>query len=313
VKIALIEGGRSLERGVSMRTSARVRESLEHLDHEVIAVEADSAMVETLRSVKPEAGFIAVHGRLGEDGTLQQALDLLGIPFTGCAPAVSRVCSDKAATKNALVKAGLPTPDSVVVDGDAVRDVGFGQLVGEIGARLGWPVVVKPATQGSSLGVTLAADAGAVPSSLLAALSYDSHALIERYVEGRDLAVAVIGNVGGEPSVLPIIEAIPEGDAYDFEARYEIGATRFECPADLPSLTTGAAEQLAIRAFEALECEGCVRVDMILDAGGELSILELDTVPGLTQTSLVPQAAQAAGMSFDQLVARMIDLALARS
>jgi D-alanine-D-alanine ligase len=201
----------------------------------------------------------------------------------------------------------------VVVDGDAVRDVGFGQLVGEIGARLGWPVVVKPATQGSSLGVTLAADAGAVPSSLLAALSYDSHALIERYVEGRDLAVAVIGNVGGEPSVLPIIEAIPEGDAYDFEARYEIGATRFECPADLPSLTTGAAEQLAIRAFEALECEGCVRVDMILDAGGELSILELDTVPGLTQTSLVPQAAQAAGMSFDQLVARMIDLALARS
>lgn len=312
MNVALIEGGRSLERGVSMRTSARVREALERLGHEVTSVEADAGMIDALRSMKPDVGFIAVHGRLGEDGTLQQALSLLGIPWTGCAPSVSRVCCDKATTKTALENAGLPVPDGVVLDAEAVRDLGFGGLVSEIGDRLGWPMVVKPATQGSSLGVTLARDAASVPSALLSALSYDSHVLIEQYIEGRDLAVAVLGG-GTEPHVvLPIIEAIPEGDAYDFEARYEIGATRFECPADLAPETALAAQELATRAFDTLGCEGCVRIDMILHGATDLTVLEVDTVPGLTQTSLVPQAGEAAGLSFDDIVSRMVELALTR-
>lgn len=312
MKVALIEGGRSLERGVSKRTSARVREALERLGHEVDNVEADAGLVGQLRESSPDVGFIAVHGRLGEDGTIQQALKLLGIPWTGCSPEVSRICSDKATTKLLLGRAGLPTPRSVVVDADALRDVGFGQLVSPIAGSLGWPLVVKPASQGSSLGISIAREEGDVPSALLSALSYDSHAMIEEYLDGRDLAVAVAGAVEGPPTVFPIIEAIPEGDAYDFEARYEIGASRFECPAELPAGTAERAGDLSLRAFEALGCEGCVRVDMILGGDGDLSILEVDTVPGLTQTSLVPQAAEASGTTFDELIERMVSLALSR-
>ncbi|MCX6387830.1 MAG: D-alanine--D-alanine ligase [Solirubrobacterales bacterium] len=309
MKVAVLEGGRSLERGVSLRTGGRVKDALERLGHEAISLDADTSLISNLRAHRPDVAFIALHGRDGEDGTVQQILDLLGIPHTGSDVGASARTADKSIAKRRLIAAGLPTPDFFVLDDTAVRDLAAVQLVPEIGERLGWPMIIKPALQGSALGLTLVRGEADVPAALLSALSYDSRILFERHVEGRDLAVTVlVGPEGAE--ALPAVEAIPEGDRYDFEARYEIGATRFECPAKLTAEQSGQAANLAERAVEALECSGFPRVDLILAENGEMTILEVDTVPGLTQTSLVPLACGAKGIDFDSLIAKMLELAV---
>lgn len=312
MKVALLEGGRSLERGVSLRSAARVREALARLGHEMTGLDADSGLVTNLREIDPDVAFIALHGREGEDGTIQQILELLGIPYTGSGPDACARTADKSLAKNVLRSGGLPTPDSITLAGDAVRELGAAAALPEIGRRLGWPLVVKPARGGSALGVNPAHDEAAAPGAILAALSYDDRAVLESHVEGRDLAVTTVG-AGDGMTALPVVEAIPQGNRYDFEARYEIGATRFECPAPIDEDSRTKAEDLAIRACRLFGCSGVTRVDMLLDPDGGLWILELDTVPGMTQTSLVPQAAEAAGIGFDDLVSKMIDLALQRS
>lgn len=309
MKVVVLEGGRSLERGVSLRTGARVKESLARLGHEVVSVDADTHMISNLREVKPDIAFVALHGRDGEDGTVQQMLHLLEIPHTGSDVAAAARSGDKAIAKRRLQAAGLPTPDFFVLDATAVRDLAAVQVVPEIGERLGWPLIVKPALQGSSLGVKLVEEASQVPGALLSALSYDSKVLLEQFRSGRELAVAVIGEEGGTRA-FPPVEAIPASDDYDFEARYEIGATRFECPPDLDPLLIAQAEELAVSTFDALDCSGVARVDLILSEDGEFTILELDSVPGLTQTSLVPLAAAAGGVEFDALVEQMLNLAV---
>ena len=309
MKVAVLEGGRSLERVVSLRTGGRVKDALQRLGHEVVSIDADADLVSNLRAHQPDLAFIALHGRDGEDGTVQQVLDLLGIPHTASDVAASARTGDKAIAKRRLAAADLPTPDFCVLDGTAVRELSAIQLVPEIGVRLGWPLIVKPALQGSALGVSLARSEADVPGALLSALSYDSKVLLEAYTPGRDLAIAVIGEASG-PRALPAVEAIPAGDNYDFEARYEIGATEFVCPAEIDNGSADAAAALAVEAFAALGCSGVARVDMILGDSGDLTILEIDSVPGLTQTSLVPLAAEAAGIEFDALVSRMLDLAV---
>ena len=168
--------------------------------------------------------------------------------------------------------------------------------------------MVKPSSQGSALGVRFARSAADVPAAIVAAFSYDSRVLLERYVDGRDLAVSILD---GEP--LPVVEAVPHDDEfYDFEARYEIGRTDFVCPAELPDGLTEAAQELALRTYRLLGCTAFARVDLMLDAGGELTVLEANPIPGLTDTSLLPQAADAAGISFDSLIGRILELALER-
>jgi D-alanine-D-alanine ligase len=309
MKVAVLEGGRSLEHGVSLRTGARVKESLGRLGHEVVSVDADTQMIRNLREEEPDIAFIALHGRDGEDGTVQQMLRLLGIAHTGSDVAAAARSGDKSIAKRRFIAAGLPTPDFFVLDATSVRDLAAVQVVPEIGERLGWPLIVKPALQGSSLGVKLVQKADEVPGALLSALSYDSKVLLEQFCPGRELAVAVIGEESGTRA-FPPVEAIPASDDYDFEARYEIGATQFVCPPDLdPDLVT-QAEDLAVKTFEALDCSGVARVDLILSEEGQFTILELDSVPGLTQTSLVPLAAAAGGVEFDALVERMLNLAV---
>ncbi len=309
MKIAVLEGGRSLERGVSLRTGARVKESLTRLGHEVVSIDADTQMISNLRSERPDIAFVALHGRDGEDGTVQQMLGLLGIAHTGSDVAAAARSGDKSIAKRRLLAAGLPTPDFFVLDATAVRDLAAVQVVPEIGERLGWPLIVKPALQGSSLGVKLVEEASQVPGALLSALSYDSKVLLEQFFSGRELAVAVIGERDGTRA-FPPVEAIPANDDYDFEARYEIGATQFVCPPDLDPALVKQAEELAVQTFDALDCSGVARVDLILTESGDFTILELDSVPGLTQTSLVPLAAAAGGVEFDALVERMLDLAV---
>jgi D-alanine-D-alanine ligase len=303
-RVAVLKGGRSMERGVSLRSGARVEDALERLGHEVVGIDVGHDLVRGLRELAPDVCFIALHGRDGEDGTVQELLEVLDIPYTGSGVSSCIRCADKVLTKHVLRGVGLPTPDFFAFGEGAFKELGAADALGAIEERLAFPIVVKPARSGSALGIRFARDAAAVPGALVTAFSYDGKVLLERFVDGRELAVGVLD---GEP--LPAVEVIPrDGDLYDFEARYEIGRTDFVCPADVPD----EVASVAVAAYEALDCAGFARVDLILGADGPW-VLEVNVVPGLTETSLLPQAADAAGTGFDELVERALELGLARS
>jgi D-alanine-D-alanine ligase len=303
--VVVLKGGRSLEREVSMISGARVEDALERLGHRVTGLDVGHDLVARLRELAPDIAFVALHGRDGEDGTVQELLDVLGIPHTGSGVSACIRSADKVLAKHAFCDAGLPTPDFMSFNEQAFKELGAADALPAIEDRLGFPLVVKPSDQGSALGIKFAAEAADVPAALVAAFSYSSKVLLERFVDGRDLAVSVLGD-----ETLPIVEAIPvDGAAYDFAARYTIGQTRFVCPADLDAATTARAQELALTAHRTLGCSGFSRVDLMLGGGGDLELLEVNTIPGLTETSLLPQAAEAAGIGFDDLVARMLSAA----
>jgi D-alanine-D-alanine ligase len=305
MKVAVLKGGRSLERNVSLRSGARVEDALERLGHDVVALDVGVDLVERLTTELPDVAFVAMHGVGGEDGTVQELLEILGIPFTGPGAAACARCMDKSLAKHSIREEGLPTPDWFAFNSTAFRELGAADALGRLEQSLGFPLVVKPSRGGSSLGVKFAGSPGEVPQALVSAFSYDDRVLLERFVDGREVAVSVLGE-----EALPIVEAIPaRGDRYDFEARYEIGRTRFVCPADLDDARRGAIEEAALATYRALGCSGFARIDLILEAGGP-QVLEANAIPGLTDTSLLPQAAEAAGMSFERLVERILDLAL---
>jgi D-alanine-D-alanine ligase len=279
VKVAVLKGGRSLERGVSLRSGARVEDALERLGHEVVPIDVGADLVKRLRAEKPDVAFVAMHGVGGEDGTAQELLEILGIPFTGPAAAACARSIDKVMAKATMRVAGIPTPEFFAFTHTAFRDLGAADALTDLEGTLGFPIVVKPSRGGSSLGVKFAGSPEEVPGA----------------------------------EALPIVEAIPaEGDPYDFEARYEIGRTHFVCPADLSPTERGAIVDAALGTCRALGCEGFARVDLILGDDGPW-VLEVNAIPGLTDTSLLPQSAEAAGMSFENLVTRILDLALSPS
>ncbi len=312
MRVAVLKGGRSLERQVSLRSGARVKDALERLGHDPLPIDVGIDLVERLQRGRPEVAFIALHGRDGEDGTVQELLDALGIPYTGSGVSACIRAADKVLAKYAMRDRGIPTPDFFAFNETAFNELGAAQALTAIEERIGFPLVIKPASQGSALGIKFARDAGEVPAALVAAFSYDRKVLLERCVAGRDLAVSVIDD-GDGPQALPIVEAAPEEDFYDFEARYEFGRTRFWCPAPLSDEVAADAVGLALSVFELLGLEGFARVDLMLERSREeLYVLEADVIPGLTDTSLLPQAADAAGIAFDELVQRILDAALAR-
>jgi D-alanine-D-alanine ligase len=307
MKVAVLKGGRSLERGVSLRSAARVEDALEELGHEVLSVDVGPDVVGQLREDRPDVVFIALHGPGGEDGTVQELLEILGLPHTGPGVAACALCMDKVAAKHEMRARDIPTPDWAAFNSTAFRELGAADTLEEIEAKLGFPLVVKPASQGSSLGVEFASDRDGVPEALVAAFSYDNRVLLERYVKGRELAVGILGE-----EALPIVEAIPhEEDFFNFEARYEIGRTEYVCPAELSQEETQRVHEVAQRTYEALGCSGFSRVDLILADDGP-QVLEVNAIPGLTDTSLFPMAAEAAGLDFARLVERIIALALDR-
>ena len=305
MRVAVLKGGRSLERGVSLRSGARVEDALQRLGHDVVALDVGGDLVKRLEAERPDVAFVAMHGVGGEDGTAQELLEILGIPFTGPGAAACARCMDKSQAKHAIREAGLPTPDWFAFSQTAFQKLGAADALGRLEQSLGFPLVVKPSRGGSSLGVKFAAAPSEVPQALVSAFSYDDRVVLERFVDGRELAVSVLGE-----EALPVVEAIPaEGDSYDFEARYEIGRTRFVCPAELDESQRAAVTDAALATYRVLGCSGFARIDLILGADGP-QILEANAIPGLTDTSLLPQAAEAAGMSFEQLVERILDLAL---
>lgn len=310
MKVAVLKGGRSLERAVSLRSGAQVQDALRRLGHEPVPIDVNTSLVAQLLEVKPDAAFVALHGRDGESGTMQELLDAVGIPYTGSGPSACARATDKALAKHLMHEAGIPTPAFHVLEERAIKELGANAALPDIERKLSFPMVVKPARQGSALGIKFARSTEELPSAIVGALSYDSKVVLERYVKGRDLAVSVL-----DGQALPIVEAIPrEEDFYDYESRYEIGMTTFVCPAELPKELAERAQELALAVYELLGCHGFARVNLMLDRHSEsLSVLETNVVPGLTETSLLPQAADAAGIGFDELVSRILASADSRS
>jgi D-alanine-D-alanine ligase len=301
VRVAVLKGGRSLERVVSLRSAARVEDALGELGQEAVGIDVGRDLVSRLRAERPDVVFIALHGPGGEDGTVQELLEILDLPYTGPGVAACALCMDKVAAKHEIRAAGLPTPDWAAFNATAFRELGAGDTLEEIEERLGFPLVIKPASQGSSLGVEFASSRDEVPEALVAAFSYDDRVLLERYVKGPELAVSIL-----DGEALPIVEAIPrEEDFFNFEARYEIGRTEYVCPAELGEAETQRVQEIATRTYETLGCTGFARVDLMLGDDGP-QVLEVNAIPGLTDTSLFPMAAEAAGIDFTRLVERIV-------
>jgi D-alanine-D-alanine ligase len=311
-RIAVLSGGHSLERQVSLKSGARVADSLRALGHEVTAIDVGADLVTRLQEAKPEVAFVALHGRDGEDGTVQELLEVMGIAYTGSRVSACIRAADKVLAKHAFRDVGIPTPEFFAFNETAFKVLGAGQALPEVEQTLGFPIVVKPASQGSALGIKFARSTSELPAALVAAFSYDRKVLLERHIAGRDLAVSILDGPDGQAQTLPIVEAMPEQeDFYDFESRYEIGRTRFACPAELPAAVAAKANELALAAYNVLGCGGFARVDLMLDAqSSELFVLEVNPIPGLTETSLLPQASDAAGIDFDQLIARIVAAAI---
>jgi D-alanine-D-alanine ligase len=318
-RVAILSGGSSLERNVSLRSGAHAQDALRRLGHETIAIDPGAELVTQLLDHAPDAIFLALHGGDGEDGTVQELLEAIELPYTGSGPAACMRCTDKVLAKYLMREAGVPTPAFRAFREGAVKGLGAGAALAGVERALSFPLVVKPAGGGSALGIKFAHSGEELPGAMVGAFSYDRKVLIERYVAGRDLAVSVLDTsdadpLAREPLALPVVEAIPrEEEFYNYESRYEIGMTTFVCPAELDAQTTARAQELAVQVYRLLGCHGVARVDLMLDGhNGELSVLEANAVPGLTETSLLPLAADAAGIGFDQLIERILASAFTR-
>jgi len=279
----------------------------------VTGIDVDGTLVRRLVEVQPDLVFIAMHGKGGEDGTAQELLETLGLRYTGSGVAASLWAMDKVLTKHVLLERGIPTPPFQAFNEAAFRDLGARDTLGAIVDELGLPLVVKPAAQGSAFGITIVAEAGLLPDALVSAFSFDDKVLLEKYVSGRELAVSIIETGAHlEPNPLPIVEAVPLAGHtfYDFDSRYVLGETEFVVPAEISREAEARVLEAARETYRVLGCSGFGRVDMILDRDNQPWVLELNTIPGLTESSLMPLAAEAAGLSFEDLVEAMVRTAL---
>jgi D-alanine-D-alanine ligase len=310
VTIQVVLGGSSSEREVSLASGEAIAAGLAAAGHSVSIYDFDPAQGRDLRDLLAspdfqlaEVVFIALHGGEGEDGRMQAALELAGKPYTGSGVRASAVCMDKAITKLVFEHAGVLTPDWVYLRRQEISDW---QARPEIG-RLGLPVVVKPVDQGSTVGLTIVERAADMGAAIDLALSYSDGVVFEKYIAGRELTVAIV-----EDEVFPVVEIMPKQGFYDYERKYTKGMTDYQCPADIDRGLAGRIQADALKAYAACGCEGFGRVDVRLDPGGVPYFLEINTIPGMTDTSLVPMAAKARGLSFEDLVDRIATHGLRR-
>ncbi len=303
--VVVAMGGSSLEREISMRSGHRVERALRELGHEVHGLDVDARFIESTLGVDPGFVFIAMHGRGGEDGTLQELLQTLSIPYTGSDVLASALCMDKVLFKRMLVQNGIPTPDFHSFSETAFREMGGASTFSRLLEQLGLPVVVKPVAQGSAIGIKFVESEAQFPSAILGAFGYGDRVLVERRILGRELAVSVMGPAAS-PVALPVVELHTPGDFYSYEAHYTIGGVRLEVPAPLGDGARERVEQVALQSYSLMGCRDFARVDIILEEDGTPQVLEINTIPGLTETGITPAAADAAGMSFNELVAKIV-------
>jgi len=310
-RVAVLMGGKSLERDVSIRSGRKVSRALSELGFTVFDLDVDETLMATLKRLRPDLVYIALHGKYGEDGTIQELLEILDIPYTGPGVLASTLGFNKVLAKELFLREKIPTPPFFMLSAATFQEMGALDVFPEVEKKIGFPLVIKPAAQGSALGVKVVESAAAVAPAVMSALGYDDRVIIEQFIKGTEIAVSILGNE--ELEALPIVEIVPKSGVFDFDARYTMGATEFYIPARLDKETGERARQVALRTHEALGCKNVSRVDIIVDSQGEPYVLELNISPGMTDTSLLPLAAQAAGISFNDLVARLVDLALAKS
>jgi len=307
VKLAVLRGGKSAEREVSLRSGAQVANAMRARGHDVAEVDLDRNTWDTLRDGGFDCVFNALHGRLGEDGTVQGMLELLGLPYTGSGVLASALCMDKSRAGKVMAGAGLHVPEFEELE---IKEGVAADVVERVVARLGLPLVVKPVREGSTIGLTIAKDADAVASGLVLAGRYDRRVLVQRFATGTEITIGVLATP--DVQVLPTLEIVSENPVYDYDAKYTAGKSHHIIPARIPEVARAASQDAAARAFTELGCSGMGRVDIIVDADGVPWLLEINTVPGLTELSLLPDAARAAGIAFDELCQRLVDHAVGR-
>lgn len=303
--VAVVSGGISLEREVSLRSGHRVANALSDAGHRVTSLDLDGAVIDALSNDRPDVVFLAVHGAAGEDGTVQSLLEVLELPYTGPDVLASSLAWNKPIAQGLYARAGLAVPPGVTLSQQAFRELGASAMLDRVADELGADLVVKPATGGSSLGISFVERADELPQAVLGGFSYADAVLIERRITGVEVAVSVLD---GEP--LPAVEIEAPGGVYDFAARYTAGATTFHAPARLGDDVLAACAEAAVGTYEAVGARHVSRADLMVDADGTPWVLELDTCPGLTETSLLPLAAEADGQSFTELCTRLVELAL---
>jgi len=345
LRVAVLMGGTSSERPVSLKTGSMIVQSLDPARYEVVAIdtqdvlrlqgggpaqiapasngaekevsaaneavlaETDAIDTATPRglSARPDVVFIALHGKGGEDGTVQGMLELMGLPYTGSGVLASALALDKAMTKRLFRSAGIPVIEDVQVRRGEEAD--GAALIAQVQEKLGFPVFVKPNAEGSSFGGRKVETAEELLPAVTNALTYDPKVIIERYVQGVEITVGVLGNAHGDLLPLPVVEIVPKSAFYDFESKYADGGSEHIIPARLPDTVTERAHALALQCHNLLGCRGMSRTDMLV-VGETLSVLEVNTIPGMTPTSLLPQAAAHIGISFPQLLDRFLTSAL---
>jgi D-alanine-D-alanine ligase len=307
MKVAVLRGGRSAEREVSLRSGAQVEKALRSRGHDVTGVDVDLNTWDVLRDGEFACVFNALHGRFGEDGTIQGMLELLGLPYTGSGVLASALCMDKARANAMLEAAGLDVPpfEEVEIKEGIAPDVVEGLV-----AMYGLPLVIKPVREGSTIGLTIAQDVDQAATGLVLAARYDRRVLVQEFAKGTEITVGVIATP--DVQVLPTLEIVSENPVYDYDAKYTAGKSHHIIPARIPEPAQREAADSARRAFVELGCAGMARVDIIVDADGTPWVLEVNTVPGLTELSLLPDAARAAGIEFDELCQRLVDHAVGR-
>lgn len=303
IRVVVLMGGRSAEREVSLNTGAQVSAALRSAGFDVAEIDTgDDEFVVTLAGTEADVAFICLHGRFGEDGTVQGLCELLELPYVGSGVLASALAMDKVMSKELFSHNGLPTPDYVVLRRGQAVDVAA------VTAALGPKTVVKPANEGSSVGMSIVHEPDELPAALDKAFAHDRCVLVERFVSGIEVTVGVIGN--DEPVPLPTLEVEPEHEFYDYESKYVPGMSRHIIPARTSEQLRAECQRLAVEAHLLLGCRGMSRSDTIVTPDGEVLLLEVNTIPGMTRTSLLPDSARAAGMEFDVLCTRLVELAL---
>ena len=309
--VLVLAGGLSHERDVSLRSGRRVAEALRDIGIEVEERDIDASLLGRLRDEPPGCVLPVLHGESGEDGAIRSVLDLVGVPYVGSRPEACRVAFDKPVAKTVVSTAGIRTPHGVTLPAETFRELGAAAVMAGLVDRLGLPLVVKPAKGGSALGCSVVRDAAELPGAMVNAFAYGDTALVERFVEGQEVAVGVYDD-GEGPRALPAVGIVPDGGVYDYTARYTAGSTEFFVPARLDPDVAAACADVALRAHEVLGLRDLSRTDLIVDAQGTVWFLEVNVAPGLTETSTVPLSVQAAGLELGQLMADLVRVATDR-
>jgi D-alanine-D-alanine ligase len=312
VRVMVLAGGLSYERDVSLRSGRRVLDALRDVGVHAEMHDADVSLLPALQADPPDAVVIALHGATGEDGSLRGVLDLCGVPYVGCDSRASRLAWDKPSAKSMLREAGIPTPDWVALPHDRFSELGAVAVLDRIVDRLGLPLMVKPAQGGSGLGAAVVREEVDLPAAMVGCFAYDSTALVEKYVPGKDVAASIV-DLGSGPQALPIVEIVPRDGVYDYAARYTAGLTTWHTPARLDDETTARVAETALAAHKALGLRDLSRVDLIVAEDGSPQVLGINVSPGMTETSLLPLAVQAAGLDLGHILATLIERAVARA